>query len=209
MAVFLDSSGRSYSLAVHGLASARGQGEPLSGRLQLPPEARVRHVLMGPDEMRLLAASNAGYGFVCRLEDLIGKNRGGKQVLSLPPGAQPMPPLPLEAPEYSLLAAVSSEGRMLIFPLADLPELSRGKGNKIMQIPPKRAREGLEQLCTLAVLAPDSHLVVHAGKRFLNLKPSHWADFQGQRGLRGRKLPRGFQRVDRIEVVVPEQRGLV
>ena len=209
VAVFLDSTGRSYSLPVHGLASARGQGEPLSGRLQLPSEARVRHLLMGPDEMRLLVASDAGYGFVCRLEDLIGKNRGGKQVLALPPGAQPLAPLVLEEPERSLLAAVSSEGRMLIFPLADLPELARGKGNKIIQIPPKRVREGLESLAVLAVIGPDSLLVVHAGKRFLNLKPAHWTEFRGQRGLRGRKLPRGFQRVDRLECVMPEQRGLL
>ncbi len=209
VAVFLDSTGRSYSLPVHGLASARGQGEPLSGRLQLPSEARVRHLLMGPDEMRLLLASDAGYGFICRLEDLIGKNRGGKQVLTLPPGAQPLTPLVLQELERSLLVAVSSEGRMLIFPLADLPELVRGKGNKIIQIPPKRAREGLENLAVLAVIGPDSILVVHAGKRFLNLKPAHWSEFRGQRGLRGRKLPRGFQRVDRLECVMPEQRGLL
>jgi topoisomerase-4 subunit A len=209
VAVFLDSTGRSYSLPVHGLASARSQGEPISGRLQLPSEARVRHLLMGPEEMRLLVASEAGYGFVCRLEDLISKNRGGKQVLTLPAGARPMAPLPLENPRHTLLVAVSSEGRMLIFELADLPELARGKGNKILQIPPKRVREGLERLAVLAVMAPDSHLVVHAGKRFLTLKPAHWVDFQGQRGLRGRRLPRGFQRVDRLECIEPEQRGLV
>ena len=209
LAVFLDTTGRSYSLAVHGLASARSQGEPLSGRLQLPPEARVRHLLMGPDDMRLLIASDAGYGFIGRMEDLVSKNRSGKQVLTLPAGAQPLAPVPLTDPAETLLVAVSTDGRMLIFPLRDLPEMARGKGNKIIQIPPKRAREGVEHLSLLTVMAPDSHLMVHAGKRFLNLKPAHWVAFQAQRALRGRKLPRGFQRVDRIEVVEPEQRGLL
>jgi topoisomerase-4 subunit A len=209
LAVFLDTTGRSYSLPAHDLASARSQGEPLSGRLQLPTGAQVPHVLMGPDEMILLLASSAGYGFVGRLGELISKNRNGKQVLTLPPGALPLVPVPVVDVARELVVAVSSEGRMLIFPLRDLPELARGKGNKIIQIPPKRLREGKEALAVLAVMAPDSHLTIHAGKRFLTLKPAHWADFTGQRGLRGRMLPRGLQRVDRVVAVAPEQRGLV
>jgi topoisomerase-4 subunit A len=208
VAVLLDTTGRSYTLPAHGLASARSQGEPLSGRLQLPPEARVPHLLMGPDDMPLLVASSAGYGFICRLDHLIGKNRNGKQVLNLPEGALPLAPVPLTDPDREVIVAVTSEGRMLIFPVQQLPELARGKGNKIIQIPAKRLREGKEAMILLAVMAPDSHLTIHAGKRFLTLKPAYWADFAGQRGLRGRLLPRGLQRVDRIVAVAPEQRGL-
>ncbi len=208
MAVFIDSTGRTYSLAANSLASARSQGEPLSGRLQMPAEAEMLHLLMGPEDMPLLLASSAGYGFVVRLEELIGKNRGGKQVLSLPEGAVPLAPIPVSDPAGERVVAVSSEGRMLIFTLRDLPELARGKGNKIIQIPPGRLREGKESLAVLGLIGADSHLTIYAGKRFLTLKPAHWAAFVGQRGLRGRLLPRGFQRVDRIEAVAPEQRGL-
>ncbi|MDD2603479.1 MAG: DNA topoisomerase IV subunit A [Desulfobacterales bacterium] len=208
LAVLLDTTGRSYTLPAHGLASARSQGEPISGRLQLPPEARVPHLLMGPDEMPLLIASSAGYGFIGRLEHLIGKNRSGKQVITLPKGALPLAPVPLSDPEHELIVAVTSEGRMLIFPVRQLPELARGKGNKIIQIPSKRLREGKESMILLDVMAPDSHLTLHAGKRFLTLKPAYWADFTGQRGLRGRLLPRGLQRVDRIVALSPEQRSL-
>ena len=111
-------------------------------------------------------------------------------------------------PDRDLIVAVTSEGRMLIFPVRQLPELARGKGNKIIQIPPKRLREGKESMILVDFMAPDSHLTIHAGKRFLTLKPAYWADFTGQRGLRGRLLPRGLQRVDRIVAVAPEQRGL-
>jgi topoisomerase-4 subunit A len=129
-------------------------------------------------------------------------------VLTLPEGAVPLQPIPVADPDRDLIVAVTSEGRMLIFPVRQLPELARGKGNKIIQIPPKRLREGKESMILVDVMAPDSHLTIHAGKRFLTLKPAYWADFTGQRGLRGRLLPRGLQRVDRIVAVAPEQRGL-
>jgi topoisomerase-4 subunit A len=208
-ALFLDTTGRSYSLPALSLPSARGQGEPLSGRLTLPSDARVVSVHMGPDTQAILIASDAGYGFRARLGDLFTKNRSGKALLSLPDRARPLVPvlLPDNAPE-SLLAAVTNEGRLLVFPASELPELARGKGNKIIQIPAPRARSREELLLHLCVFGPEDHLVVHSGRRHLTLKPGNLPDFAGPRGRRGKKLPRGFRNVDRIEVMAPSQVAL-
>ncbi len=198
-AVFLDSTGRSYALPANSFPSARGQGEPLSGRLNPPDGAEFLSVLMGDPSRKLVLASDAGYGFLTALGELVGKNRAGKAVLTLPKGAEPLPPLWADDPETDLLCAVSNEGRMLLFPLRDLPVLAKGKGNKIIDIPAKRAKSRQELVAVLAVIPTGSALTVHAGRRFMSLGPEDLRTYAGERGRRGRKLPRGFRKVDRIE----------
>ncbi len=209
MAVFIDTTGRSYSLPAHSLPSARGQGEPISGRIQMPSGATAMSVLCGSETQQVLLASDAGYGFVAVLADLHSKNRSGKAMLSLPKEALPLPPIAANDLKSDVLVAVTNEGRMLVFPLADLPELSKGKGNKIINIPPARARRREELLTHLFVLPVDHQLVVTAGKRFLNLRPGNLTDFAGKRGQRGRKLPRGFQNVTGLEAQPLNQRSLL
>jgi topoisomerase-4 subunit A len=197
-AVFLDSTGRSYSVMAHTLPSARGQGEPLTGRLSPPDDARFISVLMGTTEDLYLLASDAGYGFVVQLGDLLAKNKAGKAVLSVSPGSQVMAPLPIRDVSSDLLAAVSNEGRLLVFAVQDLPMLVRGKGNRIIQIPAARVAGREEYVAALVTLAAGEKLTVHAGKRFVTLKPADLEHYRGERGRRGNKLPRGLQRVDAL-----------
>jgi topoisomerase-4 subunit A len=199
-AVFIDSTGRSYSLAAHSLPSARGQGEPLSGRLTPPPGASFECLLMPEDDALYVIASDAGYGFVVKGEDLQAKNKAGKALLTLPAGAQVMAPQPLASRENDWLAAVTTEGRLLVFKCADLPQLGKGKGNKIIGIPSDRVASREEYLTGLAVLPEGAALVLQAGKRTLTLKAEDLEHYQGERGRRGNKLPRGFQRVDALQV---------
>lgn len=199
--VFLDTTGRAYSLPPHTLPSARGQGEPLTGRLSPPSGAGFAGVVMGGSRTAVLVASSAGYGFVARLEDLVSKNRTGKAVLTLPKGAAVLPPRTVADPERDLLVAVSSAGRMLVFPVAELPELARGKGNKILSIPKAAFEAGEEALLGVVAVPPDGELVVHAGQRYLRLKTGDLEAYRGERARRGNRLPRGFQKVDRVEVV--------
>ena len=199
-AVFIDSTGRSYSLAAHSLPSARGQGEPLTGRLQPPPGASFDCLLLPDDEALYVIASDAGYGFVVKGEDLQAKNKAGKALLSLPAGALVVPPQPLASREQDWLAAVTTEGRLLVFPIRDLPQLGKGKGNKIIGIPGERVASREEYLTGLAVLPAGATLVLQAGKRTLSLKPDDLEHYKGERGRRGNKLPRGFQRVDGLLV---------
>jgi len=200
LAVLLDSTGRSYSLPAHTLPSARSQGEPLSGRLSLPRGAEIETVLMGVPDRLLMIASDAGYGFVAKLSDLFTKNSKGKAVLTLPPGSQPLLPATVSDFDTDLLVAISNEGRMLIFPVRDMPTLARGKGNKIIGIPAKRARAREELLTMLAVLPADAQLIIHAGRRHKRLRSGDLTPYMGERGRRGKKLPRGFQKVDQVEV---------
>jgi topoisomerase-4 subunit A len=208
-AIFLDSTGRSYALPTHGLPSARSLGEPLTGRLNPPSGAVFETVLMGEAKQQLLLASDAGYGFFCRLEDLFTKNRGGKALVSLPTDARLLQPLTVnEIAEADMLAAVSSEGRMLLFPARQMPVLPKGKGNQILRIPAARARTREELLLHL-VLVPVGHaLGLQAGKRYLTLKPGNLEGFAGDRGRRGKLLPRGFRKVDSLESVPPPQMAL-
>jgi topoisomerase-4 subunit A len=199
-AVFIDSTGRSYSLAAHSLPSARGQGEPLTGRLTPPPGATFECVLLPDDNALYVIASDAGYGFVVKGEDLQAKNKAGKALLSLPAGALVVPPKPLANREEDWLAAVTTEGRLLLFPVRDLPQLGKGKGNKIIGIPGERVASREEYLTDLAVLPAGSTLVLQAGKRTLSLKADDLEHYKGERGRRGNKLPRGFQRVDSLLV---------
>lgn len=199
-AVFIDSSGRSYSLPAHSLPSARSQGEPLTGRLQPPAGAHFGCVLLPDNETLYLIASDAGYGFVVKGEDLQAKNKAGKALLTLPQGARVIAPRQLTDIEQDHLAAVTTEGRLLLFPVRDLPQLGKGKGNKIISIPGERVRNREEYLVDLAVLPPGATLVLQAGKRTLSLKPDDLEHYRGERGRRGNKLPRGFQRVERLQV---------
>jgi topoisomerase-4 subunit A len=199
-AVFIDSTGRSYSLAAHSLPSARGQGEPLTGRLTPPPGATFEWVLLPDDSGLYVIASDAGYGFVVKGEDLQTKNKAGKALLSLPPGAKVLAPKPLLSREQDWLAAVTTEGRLLLFPVRDLPQLGKGKGNKIIGIPGERVASREEYLTDLVVLPSGATLVLQAGKRTLSLKADDLEHYKGERGRRGNKLPRGFQRVDALLV---------
>lgn len=209
LAVFLDSTGRSYSLPTHSLPSARGQGEPLTGRLNLPDGATFESVLIGEPDQLFLLASDAGYGFVVQLSDLYCKNRNGKALLTLPSASMPTMPVQITDFDTDMLVAISNEGRMLLFPLHQLPVISRGKGNKIIGIPAKRAKHREELLALLNVLPTGSQLVIHAGKRHLTLKSGNLTQFIGDRGRRGRMLPRGYRKVDKVEVVIPQQMALV
>jgi topoisomerase-4 subunit A len=199
-AVFIDSTGRSYSLAAHSLPSARGQGEPLTGRLTPPPGATFECVMLPEDSALYVIASDAGYGFVVKGEDLQAKNKAGKALLSLPNGARVVAPKPVTNLEDDWLAAVTTEGRLLLFKVTDLPQLGKGKGNKIIGIPGERVASREEYLTDLAVLPSGSSLVLQAGKRTLTLKADDLEHYKGERGRRGNKLPRGFQRVDQLLV---------
>ncbi|MEI2828761.1 DNA topoisomerase IV subunit A [Pseudomonas mosselii] len=202
-AVLIDSTGRSYSVAAHSLPSARGQGEPLTGRLTPPPGATFECVLLPEDEALYVVASDAGYGFVVKGEDLQAKNKAGKGLLSLPNGAKVMTPRPVADREQDWLAAVTTEGRLLVFKVADLPQLGKGKGNKIIGVPGDRVASREEFVTDLAVIREGATLVLQAGKRTLSLKPDDLEHYKGERGRRGSKLPRGFQRVDSLMVETP------
>ncbi|PWW12928.1 DNA topoisomerase IV subunit A [Mangrovibacter plantisponsor] len=199
--VFIDSTGRSYALDPVNLPSARGQGEPLTGKLTLPPGAVVEQVLMAPDEQKLLMASDAGYGFVCTFNDLVARNRAGKAMISLPENARALPPLWVNHDDDMLLA-ITTAGRMLMFPVRDLPQLSKGKGNKIISIPAADAASGKDKLAWLRVLPPQSTVTIHVGKRKLKLRPEELQKVHAERGRRGAVM-RGLQRIDNIEIDSP------
>ena len=195
---FLDSTGRSYTVQASTLPSARGQGEPLTGRLSPPAGARFVEVVGGEVNQKLLIASDAGYGFVATVSDLASNKKAGKAFLKLPKGAEVITPLPIAEAEGQWVAAASNEGRLLLFPLVDLPELSKGKGNKMVSIPGKRVESREEFMAGMAVLQAEQGLTVVSGKRVLKIKPADLLNYQGERGRRGQKLPRGFQRVDAL-----------
>jgi len=198
--VFIDSSGRSYATDAHTLPTARSQGEPLTGRFNLSLGENFEQILMAEDESRYLLSSDAGYGFITSFADMVSRNKNGKALLSLPAAAKVMSPKAVTDYENSLVLAITSEGRMLVFPIQDLPILSKGKGNKIINIPSARAKAREEFVTLVDILSPDSAVTLHAGKRKLTLKSSDIAHYRGERGRRGNKLPRGLQRVDRIEI---------
>ena len=200
LAVFLDSTGRVYCIPSHTLASARGQGEPLAGRINPPDGATFEGVMIGPADQLYVVATDAGYGFIVRLEDLWSRNRAGKACVSLTQGAKLLVPRPVHDPTTAQIAAVSSAGKLLVHPLAELPQLARGKGVKIIQIPKAKTRVPEEFVVDIEVVPPRTPLTVHAGKRYINLKPSDLAHYALGRGRTGRMLPRGFQRADRLEI---------
>ncbi|EGU48831.1 DNA topoisomerase IV subunit A [Vibrio ichthyoenteri ATCC 700023] len=201
-AVFLGSDGRSYSLESHSLPSARSQGEPITGRLNVAPGTSIRQVVMGEDDQLWLIGSDAGYGFVCKGAELLSKNRSGKALVSLPQNSQVIVPQTINDLENDEILAITNQGRMLLFPIKELPQLGKGKGNKIINIPAAKAKEREEIVSHLISIPQNSTVTLYAGKRKLGLKPSDLENFRGERGRRGGLLPRGLQRVTSIEVEV-------
>jgi topoisomerase-4 subunit A len=207
MAVFLDSGGRSFSCDAHSLPSARSQGEPLTGRFSIVAGENAQFVLMAQDKQQFLVGSDAGYGFVSSFEDMVTKNKAGKAYVSLPTAAKIMSPVPLIDVATDWCLSISNDGRMLLFPLRDLPVLGKGKGNKLMNIPGAKAKTREEYLTHLAVVPDGASVRVVAGKRGMLLSPSDLSHYHGERGRRGNKLPRGLQRVDNIEIELPVVKG--
>ena len=201
--VFIDSTGRSYALDPLSLPSARSQGEPLTGKLNLPAGATIEYVVMASEQQELLMASDAGYGFICKFEDLIARNKAGKALISLPENAKVMEPKTL-ANATSLVVAMTSAGRMLIFPVKDLPALSKGKGNKIVTIPAANAKERSELLVKLLLISDQASLEFHSGKRKIVLKPEDLQKFRAERGRKGSTLPRGLHTNVEIVVIEPQ-----
>jgi len=200
-AVFLDSKGRTYALPAHNLPSARGQGEPLTGKVNPPPGVHFTGLLLGEGAGRYLVASDAGYGFVGRLEDMISKNKAGKAFLRTPLDSVALQPVPVFDLENDFIAAFTSQGRLLIFPVKDLPELTKGKGNKIINIPAADVRNRIETMSYLIAFGERDMLMVLSGKRHINLTMKELAHYQGERARRGLKLPRGFQKVDGVTLI--------
>ena len=199
--VVLDSTGRAYTLPTHQLPSARGQGEPLTGRINPPSGATFEGLITGAEADRFLLASDAGYGFVVQFAQLQTKNKAGKAVLTLPKNARVLSPAVISQEADSLVVVATNEGRMLVFPLAELPELARGKGNKLIGIPSARAAAREEFVAGLCVVSEGDTLQVTSGGHYRNFKWSELEHFRGERGRRGSKLPKGYQRVTRLEVV--------
>ncbi|GFE79715.1 DNA topoisomerase 4 subunit A [Steroidobacter agaridevorans] len=195
-AVFLDSTGRTYTLIAHSLPSARGNGEPLSGRLDPPEGATFSGVLIGEAEEKCVLASDAGYGFVVNLGELHSRNKAGKAVLKVPEGSKSLAPALVPADEKALICATSSEGKMLVFPVKDLPELPKGKGNKIFGVSGK----GDETMTAIAVITSAQNLVVYSGERKMTIKYADLKEYKGERAQRGAVLPRGWRKVDKLDV---------
>ncbi|MGD9020605.1 MAG: DNA topoisomerase IV subunit A, partial [Lysobacterales bacterium] len=199
-AVFLDSTGRAYALPSHSLPSARSLGEPLTSRFTLPEGGRFMYAIAGESGQKLVLASSWGYGFVTETANLHSKMKAGKAMISLPGEAQPVAPAVIGSDDVDTIVCATSDGYLLAFPLSDLPELSKGKGNKLINIPPKRLKAGEEHMVGMVVAAPGEEVLVWAGQRYMRIGRKDLEHFRGERAKRGRKLPRGFQRVTAIEV---------
>ena len=199
-AVFVDSTGRAYSLPAHTLATARGQGEPLSGRLDPPDGAIFAAVLIGEPADPWLLACDAGHGFIVKLEATYSRNKAGKAVFNLPENAKVLAAAPVPADAAALVVSVNSEGRLLAFPAGDLPEMDKGRGNLIFGIPGKKSRAGEELMVAATVVAPEQSVIVWAGERKMTLAWKDLADYRGERSQRGALLPRGWRKVDRVSV---------
>ncbi len=197
--LLLDSTGRCYSLPAHSLASARGLGEPVSGRLMPPDGAVFIGVMTGDPEAMYLLASDAGYGFVATLAALHTRNKNGKAVITVPAGAKLLCPAGVDDVETGRVAVVSSIGRLLIFPIAELPVLSKGKGLKIIQIPPQKLKTGAERVAAITALGHADDLIIHSGQRYMTLRRRDQEYYLGRRGRRGNTLPQGFRNVARLK----------
>ncbi len=202
-AVFLDSTGRTYSVLAHTLPSARGQGEPMSGRVDPPDGASFPSVLLGEPGERYVLASDAGYGFIARLEDLYARNRGGKAVLTVPAGARAIAAARVPEDAKALIAVAAAadgqDGRLLVFAVDELPEMARGKGNKLFNIPAAKAERRGELLVGVAVVAPGARLRVVCGERSMTLSYAELDSYRGERAQRGAMLPKTYRRVTGLE----------
>jgi topoisomerase-4 subunit A len=198
-AAFLDSTGRAYSTAAHTLPSARGNGEPITGRFTLPAGAQMVSTLAAENDQRFLLASSFGYGFTTRFENLVGRNKAGKALFNPDSGAAVLAPVPVNDPATDWVVAVTTAGHLLAFPLKELPELDKGKGNKLIQIPPAKLKSGEEVVTALAVVRQGGEATLFCGARKLTLGWRDLQAYEGARASRGQMLPRGFQKVDRIE----------
>lgn len=198
--VFIDSSGRAFTTDAHTLPTARSQGEPLTGRFNLTAGENFVHCLMANDETQYLLVSDAGYGFISCFGDMISRNKNGKAMITLPKNSKVLTPQLIEDIDSASCLAITTEGRMLVFPVKNLPILSKGKGNKIINIPSAQAKTREELVTLLAIVPEGASVTLHAGRRKLTLKTSDIEHYRGERGRRGNKLPRGLQRVDQVDV---------
>ena len=202
LAMFIDSTGRVYSVIAHTLPSARGQGEPLSSRFKQPDGSQFCGTMIGDPGDRYLIASDAGYGFITTLEDLVSRNKAGKAILRVPAGGRAVVPSPVPKGKECLIAAVSSIGRLLLFEMDELPELAKGKGLKLMNIPARKYKEGEERMVAAAVVPEDGSLQVQTETRVMTIKWNDVDDYYGDRALRGSLLPQGWRKVVRLAGVV-------
>lgn len=200
LAMFIDSTGRVYSVSAHMLPSARGQGEPLSGRFNPPDGAVFCGTMTGDAESRWLLASDAGYGFIAKLEDLVTRNKAGKAVLRVPAGGKAVVPAAVPPDAECVIAAVSSIGRLLMFEMEELPELAKGKGNKLLNIPGKKYQAGEETLVAMAVVPEERALQIHTASRTMTIKWNDIDTYYGERALRGALLPKGWRKVERLSL---------
>ena len=199
-AIFFDSNGKAYTLACHSLPSARGQGEPLSGRLNADSGVTFMGVVSGGNDEKIILSTSSGYGFIVSLGDLQTKNKSGKAAIKVQENAKVLLPS-LIKDEKDVLAAITNQGRMLVFPHSELPQLARGKGNKIIGIPKANFESGEEFLQEIAVIGEGRELKLISGKRHFTIKHKDLENFSGNRGRRGNFLPKGFRKVDKVEVI--------
>jgi topoisomerase-4 subunit A len=198
LAMFIDSTGRVYSVIAGTLPSARGQGEPLSSRFKPPDGAAFCGAMIGDNKQKYLLASDAGYGFIATLSDLVSRNKAGKSILRVPQGGKAVVPAPVPKEKECLIAAVSSIGRLLLFEMEELPELAKGKGNKLINIPGPKYKSGQEQMVAATVVPEDGCLEVYTGTRKMTIKWNDLDDYYGDRALRGSLLPQGWRKVERL-----------
>jgi topoisomerase-4 subunit A len=198
LAMFIDSTGRVYSVMAGTLPSARGQGEPLSSRFKPPDGAAFCGAMIGANEQKYLLASDAGYGFIATLGDLVSRNKAGKAILRVPAGGVAVVPALVPDETECLIAAVSSIGRLLLFEMEELPELSKGKGNKLINIPGKKYQSGEEKMIAATVVPEDGNLQVYTGTRMMTIAWDDLDDYYGDRALRGSLLPKGWRKVERL-----------